>query len=70
MNPFDLFRLQTEIEYVKIRAHVAGVVGPRQRYHADVEGEPENDLADVSTMLFGNLGQFRAGHHLAVGGQQ
>ena len=43
----DLGGIQPEIEDVEILPHVAGVGRPGQGDHADVEGEPEHDLATV-----------------------
>ena len=46
--------LQTEIEDIEIFAHVPGVGGPGKGHHADIDGEPENDLADGPTVAFGH----------------
>ena len=70
LDPLDFFGLQAEIEDFEIGPHVVGVGGPGQGHHADVEGEPEDDLADGPAVAFGDPGQFGAGQRLAVGGQQ
>ena len=44
LDPLDFFGLQAEVEDVEVGPHVAGVGGAGQGHHADVEGEPEDDL--------------------------
>ena len=62
--------IQAEIEDFEVGPHVAGVGGAGQGYHAHVEGEPEDDLADGPAMTFGDAGQLGTGQHSAIGGQQ
>ena len=58
--------LQTEIEDIEIFAHVLGVGGPGKGHHADIDGEPKNDLADGATVAFGHSNQFAVGRHLTI----
>ena len=59
-----------EIEDLQVGPHVGGVAGPSQRHHADVDREPEHNLADRSTVAFGDPRQFGTGQHLAIGSEQ
>jgi hypothetical protein len=62
--------LESEIEDVEIFAHMRGVGGPGKGQYADIEGEPENDLADGPTVAFGHSNHFVVCRHVAVGRQQ
>ena len=66
----DFIRFQVEIKDIEIRSHVIGVGGPRQRQNADIKTEPEDNLADGSIVTFGDLDQFGASQHFAIGSQQ
>ena len=62
--------LQTEMEDIEIFANVLGVGGPGKGHHADIDGEPENDLAGGPTVAFGHSNQLAVGRHLAIGREQ
>jgi hypothetical protein len=72
-QPLDLLdfpRIEVESEDLEVGPHVLGVGRARQRDHADVEGEPEDDLADGAAVALGDPGQLGAGQRRAVGGEQ
>src|ERR1051325_8415519 len=46
------------------------VGGSGQRHHADIESEPEHDLADRSAVASGDPGHYGMGQHLAIGREQ
>src|SRR5690349_15637145 len=66
----DFPGLQAELEDPEVGPHVAGVGGNGQEHHANLQGEPENGLADGPAVTLGDPGQFGAGQGFAVGGQQ
>ena len=49
---------------------MAGVTGPGQRHHANVEGEPEDNLARGSTAPLGDSRQFLSAQGFTIGGKQ
>jgi hypothetical protein len=66
----DFPRIQGEVEDFEVGLHVADVGGAGQGYHAHVEGEPEDDLANGSSMTFRDSGQLSMSQHSAIGSQQ
>src|SRR5262249_38118414 len=54
LDTFDFLRLQAEIDDGEILTHVVGVGRARQGNHADIEGEPEDDLANRPTVTAGD----------------
>lgn len=69
LDPLHFVGLQSEIEDIEIRSHVIGVGGSGQRQDSDIESESKNNLADGSTVAFGDSDQFGMSHHVVVGGQ-
>src|SRR6516225_9290820 len=67
LDPFHLFRLETEIKNFQVSLHMGWVGGPGQGNHADIEGESKNNLTDSPTMMFGNPEHFWTVYHIAVG---
>ena len=70
LDMLDFIGGQVEIHDIEIRSHVIGVGGSSQRQNADIKTEPEDNLADGSIVTFGDLGQFGASQHFAIGSQQ
>src|SRR5579875_454593 len=70
LNSLDFLRFEVEIEHVQIHPHVIRVRGPGQRHHADIESEPENNLADRSAVALGNASQLRMGQDRTVRGEE
>jgi hypothetical protein len=61
--------LQRKFEDIRIRRHVLGVGRSGQRNYADHDRKSEHDLRARPTVPRGDLGQFRNGQRLAIGGQ-
>src|SRR5262245_33972373 len=59
LEPFHIVRLQLEVEYGEIVAHVSFAGRPRQRDHADVQSESEGKLFDGAPVPFGDSNEIR-----------
>src|SRR5260370_3765971 len=70
LDPFQFVGFQAKVESLEIGPHVVGVGGAGQGRHADLKGEPENNLADGPAVAFGDPDQFGTGQRLAIGGEQ
>ncbi len=51
LDPGVFCRLQAKIENLQVRLHVVGSAGPRQRDHADLDREAEDDLGDGALVI-------------------
>ena len=70
LDPLHFLGFQVEVEDLEILPHVVGVGRPRQRHHAHLEREPEDDLVDGPAVPLGDPIQLGSGRRDAVGGQQ
>ncbi len=70
LDLLDFFWLQMKIKDIQVLSQMVGVGSTRQRNHADLDREPENQLWDGSTVACRDPRNFPRRQYFAVGGQQ